>query len=205
MPRGTASVFAATCLISVVTALTRLGQVSVRLLAATPASLREGRIWLLVTSALVADRPALASILGFLAVGVAAVWLLGPRVAWVAAAAGHVCSAAVVYVAIGLVRLADPGAYVSTLDLSDYGTSAIVAAWIGAIALWLWRRRRRVEAVGLCGLAAGIGWYCKGDLTVLDWEHLVALGCGIAALRYAQYLELRPFRSLKPESVSSRT
>lgn len=205
MARGAASVVVATCLISAVTVLTRISQVPVRLLAATPASVAEGRVWLLVTSALVADRPAVASILGFLAVGIAAVVLVGPRVAWVAAAGGHIFSAAIVYVAIGLVRVADPGAYMSSLGLQDFGTSAIIAAWIGAIAYWLWQRRRRIEAVGFCAVSAGIGWYCKGALTVLDWEHLVAVGFGIGSLRYAAHLELRPFRSLKPARVSSRT
>ena len=205
MPRGAVSVLTATGSITAVTMAARFGQVSVRALAATPQSLADGRIWLLATSALVADRPALASILGFLAVGVAAVWLCGPRVAWVAAATGHIFSAAIVYVGIGLVRLADPGAFESALGLPDYGTSAIIAAWIGAIAYWLWTRRRRTEAIGLCAVSAGIGWYCKGMLTVLDWEHLVALGIGAATLRSAAFLQLRPFRSLKPDSVSSRT
>jgi hypothetical protein len=160
MPRGAASVLLATGLISVTTAATRVSQVPLRALAATPQSLAEGRIWLLATSALIADRPAFASIAGFLAVGVVAVWLCGSRVVWVAAATGHIFSAAIVYVGIGLVRLAEPGAFESA---------------------------------------------AKGALTVLDWEHLFALGFGAAALRYAEVFQfgLRP--GLKPNTVSSRT
>jgi hypothetical protein len=205
MPRGAASVLLATGVISVTTAATRLSQVPLRALAATPQSLAEGRIWLLATSALVADRPAFASILGFLVVGIAAVWLCGSRVVWVAAASGHIFSAAIVYVGIGLVRLADPGAFESTLGLQDFGTSAIIAAWIGALAYLLWRRGRRVPAVALCVVSALVGWYCKGTLTVLDWEHLFALGFGAVAAPYAAALELRPRPGLKPDTVSSRT
>ena len=205
MPRGAASVLLATGLISATTAVTRVGQVPLRMLAATPQSLAEGRVWLLATSALVADRPAFASLLGFLAVGVVAVWLCGSRVVWVAAATGHIFSAAIVYVGIGLVRIADPGAFESTVGLRDFGTSAIIAAWIGAIAYWLWARDRRTQAVALCLVSALVGWYCKGTLTVLDWEHLFALGFGTGAVRLAAVLELRPRTGLKPGTVSSRT
>jgi len=184
MTRGGASVLAATGLISAGTALTRLGQLPLRELAATPASVSDGRVWLLVTSALVADKPAFASISGFLVVGLAAVWLCGPRVAWIAAAAGHVASAAAVYTAIGLVRLAFPTAYEQVLYLGDYGTSAIIAAWIGAIATVLWLRGRRAGAVGLVVVSALVGWLCKGSLTVLDTEHAVALAIGVAAVAY---------------------
>jgi hypothetical protein len=205
MPRGAVSVLAATGLITAVTVAARVGQVSVRTLAATPQSLADGRIWLLATSALLADRPVLASILGFLAVGVVAVWLCGPRVAWIAAATGHIFSAAVVYVGISLVRLAEPGAFQGAVGLRDFGTSAIIAAWIGAIAYWLWARDRRTPAFALCLVSALAGWYCKGTLTVLDWEHLFALGFGVAALRFAGALELRLRPGLKPTAVSSRT
>jgi hypothetical protein len=184
LPRGSASVLVATGVISAGTALTRLGQLPARELAATPASLADGRVWLLVTSALVADRPAFASILGFLAVGLATVWLCGPRVAWIAAAAGHVLSAAAVYLAIGLVRIVEPTAYERVLRLPDYGTSAIIAAWIGAIAFVLWSRGRQASAAGLCVVSALAGWYFKGSLTVLDTEHAVALAVGAAAVGY---------------------
>jgi hypothetical protein len=184
VPRGVASVLAATGLISLATALTRLNQLPLRELAATPASFADGRLWLLVTSALVADRPAFASLAGFLVVGVTTVAICGPRVAWIAAAAGHVVSAAVVYVAIGLVRLTEPAAFANVLHLPDYGTSAVIAAWIGAIAAVLWRRQRRAGAVALVVVSALLGWLCKGTLTWLDTEHAVALAIGVAAMSY---------------------
>jgi hypothetical protein len=181
--RGGASVLAATGLISAGTVLTRLNQLPLRELAATPASISDGRVWLLVTSALVADRPAFASIAGFLVVGLATVRLCGGHVAWIAATAGHVVSAATVYVAIGLVRLAFPHAYEHALNLPDYGTSAIIAAWIGAIATALWLRRRRAGAIALVVVSALLGWVGKGSLTVLDTEHAVAFALGAFAYR----------------------
>lgn len=184
--RGSASVLVtATGLISAVTAAARAGEVPLRTVAATPESISDGRIWLLATSAVLADRPAVASILGFLVVGLAALWLCGARVTWLAAVTGHVLSALIVYVALGFVRLLEPAAFEHLLRLPDYGTSAVIAAWIGAIAYDIWMRKRRMAAVALVVAAALLGWYFKGALTVLDTEHAVALAFGAASMRYA--------------------
>jgi hypothetical protein len=166
-----------------VTALSRLELLPVRSLASTPESFADGRVWLLASSALVADRPALASIAGFVVVGLAAVALCGGRAVWVAAALGHVCSAAIVYAAIDLARSVDPSAFEGILNYPDYGTSAIIAAWIGAIAYQLWSRGMRTGAVALPVVAGLAGWLFKGTLTVLDLEHGFALACGIVAMR----------------------
>jgi len=184
MLRSSASVVAATGVISGVTAASRAGLFSVRALAASPATFADGRVWLLVTSALLADRPAAASVLGFFLVGLAAVHLCGPRIAWIAASGGHILSALAVYVALGLARMADPGAAAGVFHLPDYGTSAVIAAWIGAIGYRLWHRGRRPAAVGLVVAAALAGWYFKGSLTVIDTEHAVALAVGMAAMRF---------------------
>jgi hypothetical protein len=172
MKRGVALVLVATGLISAVTAMTREGLVPLGVLAATPDSVGDGRVWLLATSALVADKPAVASILGFAVVGLATLVLCGPRIAWTAAVAGHVCSAALVYAGVELAH--DRGA----LAYPDYGTSAIIAAWVGASACAIWLGGRRAAAVALCVASALLGWACKGSLTVLDWEHALALGIG---------------------------
>jgi hypothetical protein len=186
MFRGALSVLAAAGVISILTANTRAGDVGARTLAATPDAVAEGRVWLLVTSALVADRPALASILGLAVVGLATVALCGQRVLWLAAASGHILSAAIVYGAIGLARVTDPGAFGSVMSYPDYGTSAIIAAWIGALACVLWLRGRRSGAVALCVASALLGWYFKGTLTVLDTEHAFALAFGAAVMAYAR-------------------
>jgi hypothetical protein len=181
-------VLGATGAISVVTAINRLGPLPTRLLASSPRELADGRIWLLGTSALVADRPAVASIVGFAVVGLAAVALCGSRVVWLAAVTGQLASALLVYAGIFLTRLADPTAFASVFSPSDYGTSAIIAAWIGAVACLLWARRARLGAVMLCVVSALVGWLFKSQLTALDVEHAVALACGIAAMRYGSRL-----------------
>jgi hypothetical protein len=178
--------------ISAVTVLSRLDVLPVRSLASTPGSLVDGRFWLLASSALVADRPAFASIAGFLVVGLAAVALCGARAAWLAAVFGHICSAAIVYTAIDFARSVDPSAFENVVRYPDYGTSAIIAAWIGAVAYRLWSRGMRRGAVALPILAGLVGWLFKGTLTVLDLEHAFALACGIAVMRP---LSIRAVRS----------
>ena len=68
--------------VSVVTVLTRLGAVSLRDLASTPQGVADGREWQLLTSAFVADRPAVPSVVGFTIVGLAALALAGARILW---------------------------------------------------------------------------------------------------------------------------
>ena len=182
MTRGTGAVSAAAGVISVFTVLSRLDVLPARALASTPETLDDGRLWLLASSALVADRPALASIIGFLVVGLAAVMLCGGRAVVLTGALGHIGSAVIVYAGIDLAQSVDPSAFESVVRYPDYGTSAIIAAWIGAIAYRLWSREKRTAAVVLPVLAALIGWFFEGTLNALDAEHAVALACGIAAM-----------------------
>jgi hypothetical protein len=180
-------VLGATGAISVVTAINRLGPLPTRLLASSPKALADGRVWLLATSALVADRPAVPSIVGFAVVGLTAVALCGPKIAWLSAVVGQFASALLVYAVILLTRLAGPTAFASVFARSDYGTSAIIAAWIGALAYLLWARGARLGALALCAVSGLVGWLFKNQLTALDAEHVVALfcgiGCGIAVMR----------------------
>jgi hypothetical protein len=193
MSRGPVSVLAAGGAISAVTAFVRAGEVPLRALASSPAEFADGRVWLLATSALVADRPAVASIGGFVLVGLVATALCSASVAWTTAVAGHVLSAAAVYLALGVVRVLDPRAFGGALHLPDYGTSAVVAAWIGAIAYVLWSRGRPATAACLVVVSALVGWLCKGSLTVIDTEHAAALAIGAAGMRYLP--ATRPFRA----------
>jgi hypothetical protein len=175
--------------IGTVTATVRPGQV-----AATPGSFAAGRIWLLATSAFVADRPAAASIAGFALVGAVTILVAGTTTTVVAAAVGHIGSAVAVYLALGLVRIFVPTAFAGAIDQPDFGTSAIIAAWIGVLAALLWSRRRRSAAVALCCVSALVGWYLKRNLTILDAEHAVALVTGIAAVRVHATIVLRRSR-----------
>jgi hypothetical protein len=157
--------------VSVVTVLTRLGAVSLRELASTPQGVTDGREWQLLTSAFVADRPAVPSVIGFTIVGLAALVLAGARTLWAAAVAGHLLATVVVYAALDAAQV--------TVSRPDYGTSAIIAAWIGVIACCLWRRGAARAAVGFCFVAALVAWFFRPQLDILDSEHAVALAVGI--------------------------
>lgn len=187
MTRGSASVVVASGCVSAATVGAHAGLLSPQDVAATPASVGDGRVWLLLTSALLADHPALASIGGLLLVGLAAVRLCGPRTAWTAAVAGHVGSAGLVYAALAAVHVVDPSAFASVSGFADYGTSAIIAAWVGAIAYRLWVRGSPRSAVALVAVSSTIalliGIFLR-TLTVLDAEHVVALAVGAAAMRW---------------------
>jgi hypothetical protein len=184
--RGAPALLAAAGFISLATAVARLGDLPERVYAATPQAVGEGRIWLVATSALVADKPEYASILGFTAVGLVALALCGPRVVWAAGAIGHLASAALVYGALDAVRALHAGVFESAQAVPDFGTSAVIAAWIGVCACAIWLRGLRALAVTLCVVAGALGWLAKGQVTILDSEHGVALAIGIGAVLLAR-------------------
>jgi hypothetical protein len=162
----------ATAAVTLVTALNRLGVIPLHDLAGSPAAVAAGHEWLLVTSAFVADRPVLPSIAGFALVGIA-VWLVsGARVLWLAAFGGQVLATVTVYAALDLTG--------ENVTRADFGTSAIIAAWIGALAYRLHLHGSRRLAFGLCIAAALVGWFLRPQLDLLDLEHAVALPIGIA-------------------------
>ena len=158
--------------VSIVTVLIRLGVLSLQGLASTPQGVARGHEWQLLTSAFVADRPAIPSVLGFTVVGLAAFAIAGARILWAAAIAGHLLATVVVYGALDVAGV--------TVTRPDYGTSAIIAAWIGVIAYVAWRRGLALAALGLCVVAGVVGWLFRPDLDILDTEHAVALAVGIS-------------------------
>jgi hypothetical protein len=169
----------ATGVTAVVTAANRLGALSVTTLAATPREVGERRVWLLFSSGLLADRPAIPSLLGFWIVGFAVLLVCSVRVA----VGGHTLSALGVYGAIGLTRLLDTHSFASVVTLTDYGLSAMIAAWLGALACVFWRRHparisRALIVAGSIG-CAGIGLAFRPNVTFLDTEHLLAYGIGV--------------------------
>jgi hypothetical protein len=199
--RAALAAAAATCVAAVVSAANAAGVVSLSSLASSPRAIGEGRVWLLFTSGLIADRPVAPSLVGFWLVCAAALAVCPARVGIRVAVAGHTLSALAVYAVIGAARLSDPGAFASVVALPDFGLSAMIAAWLGAIARVLWRRfpsRRAHVLVALGSLGcAGIGLAFRGELTFLDSEHLVAFAIGVAIvdLGFARGL-LRPRRRL---------
>ncbi|HZR96442.1 MAG TPA: hypothetical protein VFA56_12160 [Gaiellaceae bacterium] len=186
-----AAVPAAAGVISTVTVLNRLRVVALDDLAATPRAIQAGHVWLLATSAFVADRPAVPSIVGFLVVGLAALAVAGGRVLWASAIVGHVFATVVVY------ALLDAASY--SVGRADYGTSAVIAAWIGVVAYHVHRRGRGAAALALCVVAALVGWLFRPDLDILDTEHAVALVFGAATAATLPRVTLpRPQRLVPP-------
>jgi hypothetical protein len=167
-----------------VTVANRLGEVSVSTFAATPRAVGDGKVWLIAGSGLLADRPAVPSLIGFWIVAIAVLLACSVRVVVGAAIAGHILSTLSVYGVIGLVRLAEPHAFASVMHIADYGLSAIIAAWLGATARVLWARstsrtHRRLIAIGSIA-CAGIGLVLRPDVTFLDSEHVIAYAIGVA-------------------------
>ena len=167
-----------------ITAANRLGVVPLSSVAASPRAVGDGKLWLLGTSALIADRPWLPSLLGLGIVGCAALAVLSVRAVVIVAAIGHVLSTLVVYAVIGGTRLIEPSAFASVVNLADFGFSAIIAAWIGALARVAWQRRQtrgaRLLVAAGCLASAGVGLAFRPDVTFLDSEHVVAFAIGAA-------------------------
>lgn len=177
-----------------VTVANRLGDLSVSTLAASPRSIADGKLWLIASSGLLADRPAIPSLIGFWVVAIAVLLVCSVRIVVGAAIAGHTISALSVYGVIGLARLADPHAFASVMHVADYGLSAIIAAWLGAVAGVLWARyatpgHRLLIAVGSI-VCAGIGLTFRPDVTFLDSEHLLAYAIGVAVADPTVYRRL---------------
>jgi hypothetical protein len=171
--------------VAAVTALSRVGLISIGSLAASPRRIADGQVWLLFSSASVVDRPIVASVVSFGALASVALLVCGSRVLWLSALLGHTVSTIVAYVGLAALRSLDPGSFHAALAAPDYGVSAISAAWLGAIATTAWISRCRAPsqkaAVALaCAGVALFAWMLRGNLTVLDSEHVFAFALGAA-------------------------
>src|SRR2546430_2479899 len=118
--------------VSAVTALVRVGLISIGTLAATPRRIADGQVWLLFSSASVVDRPIVASLASLAALASVALLICGSNVLWLAALLGHTCSTILAYLGLAALQTLDPGSFNTALGASDYGVSAISAAWLGA-------------------------------------------------------------------------
>lgn len=168
----------------------RAGVFSLSAVASTPDGFWDGRVWLVLTSAPVAQSPLSLSLLSLVLIALAVLWACGSWVLWLSALIGHAGSTLVIYSAIGVFSLADRDTVTRLLSEQDYGVSAIFAAWLGAAASRCWLRRRGgwAEKLGLVAACLGTGlvaWLVRGQPTpsVLDTEHVVAfvIGASIAA------------------------
>jgi hypothetical protein len=162
----------------------RAGAYSAAAIGASFDRVAHGEVWRLVTSSLAADVPIVASLVSFVVIaGVGVVFCRG-RLFWLAAAAGHVGSAATVYGFIAVSRGLSPGAFEPSVDRLDFGVSTMQAGWVGALACTAWERTRGsaggrlLVVVGVAVLAV-IGWVLHPDPSVLTFEHPVAFALGI--------------------------
>jgi hypothetical protein len=188
----------AVVVVSAVTIATRVGAIRLRWLASSPRAVADGRVWLLVSSALVADRPIVLSILAFGGFAVVAAIVCGARLLWTSAALGHVGSTLAAYAGLGLVRAIEPDAFAGTVDKLDFGVSAITAAWLGAIVVVSWRRhpdgRVRAGLVAFCLVCLLVGLAADTNLTVLDVDHLYAFVIGVGCAVFSPAVTSRSSR-----------
>jgi hypothetical protein len=183
---GVAAGFAA--FIGVVAATTvvhAVGLVGLGAVAASPQQIMSGRLWLLITSGLLVQKPLALSLLSLAALGALALVACGWRVVTWAALLGHVCSTVTVYAMLALARIPSPALFAAVWSAPDYGVSAIAAAWLGAVASASWRQRGRSLAdkapvVLSCAAIAAFAWILRRNLNVLDSEHGVAFVLGTA-------------------------
>jgi hypothetical protein len=160
--------------------------------AATPAAVAAGKVWLLLTSALlVSGQPILGvndvavDVLEFVGLVLAAAMVVsrfGGKAFWRAAIAGHVGGTLLVYAGLGLLWLSahDAGSVVHKLD---YGVSAVFMALLGALTVSAWQtlassRRQRRELLLLTASAAGGIVGATLFSPVVDAEHGLAFALG---------------------------
>jgi hypothetical protein len=158
-----------TAVVGAGTAANRFAGLPLRWLASTPRAVGEGRLWLVLTSGLLADDPWLPSLIGFVIVLAVAVWLLSApmvatvaawigavaRVGWLRSPTSHgrlgVAAGCLACLAIGLACRPD----VTFLDAEH-----LVAFGIGVVALSASRVRgrqpRRRRRVGVPAAAAAV-------------------------------------------------
>jgi hypothetical protein len=162
------------CVAALETTRLTSGFPSPRGLAASPAALGAGKVWVLLTSALlVSGRPALGlganavSLAELVAVTAAAALLvarLGGAAFWRAAIAGHVVATLVVYAGVGLIWLWASRRVAGVTHEPDFGVSSVWLAVLGALAVsalrtMVMRGRQRPELLLFisCTVAGLIG------------------------------------------------
>src|SRR5438270_5401055 len=74
-------------------------------LASSPERIEHGRLWLLILSGLIAEHPVAASLVSFVLLAGLAHAVCGWRIFWTSALVGHVGSALLVYLLIGVAGL----------------------------------------------------------------------------------------------------
>ena len=147
-----------------------------------------GEVWRLITSGMLVQRPYAASLASFALLACLAFAFCGREVFWCSALVGHVGSALPVYLLVTLGWYIEPEAFRSAWTSSDYGVSAISAAWLGAIAAAGWSVRGATwkgrGAIALsCVTVATFAYTLRPGVTILASEHLFAFMIGVTFTR----------------------
>ncbi|HTU15084.1 MAG TPA: hypothetical protein VMF31_07795 [Solirubrobacterales bacterium] len=150
----------------------------------------DGRVWLLLTSALnVVVELDEVQWLMLAVVTAAVIYRLGPRLWWTVSLTGHVGSAIISYGLIEIAVALGSGSAEITARESDYGISIVLAAGLGALTASALLARERGDfgaadraalIAGLAGLAGmfavSFGWY--------DIQHLIGYVIGFLLTRF---------------------
>jgi hypothetical protein len=157
--------------------------------ALTPAALAAGRVWLLLTSALLVSGPPLLELLGLgLAIGIL-VRREGPLSFWRAGFAAHLGATLSAYAGVGLLWIASHPTVAPLVHDPDYGVSAVWLGVLGTLFASIWSERRaqpigalnRVALV-LCAAAALIGTVFFEPLQAVEHALAFLIGAGVQAV-----------------------
>jgi hypothetical protein len=173
-PLGAASVIAYLAVVATIEASDLVGWQS---LAASPAAIAHGRLWLLLTSGLVVEGLPVAQLVVLAVVLAFALARLGAAHLWAVALAAHVGAALVAYAGVGVLWLID--ATLVAPREPDYGTSVVMAGELGALAARGGRRAALV--VGVASLA-GFGVGLVDSSTLANAEHVLGFAIGALAI-----------------------
>jgi hypothetical protein len=187
-------------LVASMTAVYASGLVGLNALAASPSRVFAGRVWLLVTSGLLVQKPLALSLVSFAALGTVTLGLCRWRVLATAGLVGHVGSTLLVYCALVFARSVVHGAFGGVWSAPDYGVSAISAAWLGALASIAWRQRGtnlvdKMPVIFACAAIVAFSWIVHRSVNVLDSEHVIAFLVG-GVIAWRAVPAAGPFRSL---------
>jgi hypothetical protein len=174
--------------------------------ALTPAALADGKVWLLVTSALLVSGPAVLELAG---VSLSAALLVRRESAaafWRAAVAGHVGGTLIAYAGVGLLWLADRTTVDGIVNNRDFGVSAVWLGVLGALFASAWRPRggprgqyEHVVMI-LCATGAVIGAVFFPPLS--GAEHALAFLAGAAVQLAWRKRVLVPKKAGRPPIIA---
>ena len=173
--------------------------------AANPRRVADGKLWYLLTSALIATHPVFLSLASFALFALGALVVCGPRIFWASTLVGHVAATVMTYLLLGLARAVEPTAYAGLVTQLDYGVSTMQATWLGAVAATLWLTQaqtvpRRASIAAGCAAIGLIAYLARPDLTLLDTDHGFAFLIGITLVATTIHATSRG-RLLDPSSL----